>query len=87
MSQPEQPSQWQALQLLAQLNAKLDVLIAQGTDHETRIRMLERGNAQSDDHEARLTTLEKSRWPLANITAVVAIATLLLAAFALYVKR
>lgn len=36
-------SGWQVYQQLAQMSAKLDVLITQNADHEVRIRMLEKG--------------------------------------------
>lgn len=44
MTQPDPPlSNWQIYQQLAQMLAKLDVLIAQGADHEARLRLLEKG--------------------------------------------
>jgi hypothetical protein len=36
-------SGWQVYQQLAQMSAKLDVLISQNADHEARLRMLEKG--------------------------------------------
>lgn len=42
MTQPGSPSDWQVTQLLAQVLAKIDVLIAQNTDHEARLRLLEK---------------------------------------------
>lgn len=46
-------------------------------DHETRLRAVER----DDDHEQRLRKLEGSRWPLPALAALVAIASLVLAAY------
>lgn len=43
MTQSGPPSDWQVTQLLAQVLAKLDVVIAQNADHEARLRLLERG--------------------------------------------
>ena len=44
MSQPDPGiSGWQVYQQLAQMMAKLDVLIAQNADHEARLRLLEKG--------------------------------------------
>lgn len=36
-------SAWQVYQQLAQLSAKLDVLLSQTADHEARLRLIEKG--------------------------------------------
>lgn len=38
---------------------------------------------QLDDHEARIDALERTRWPLANLTALAAVAGAVLAAWQL----
>ena len=52
---------------LAVINTKLDTLILQRDDHETRLRHLEK-SAESDEHRAdtenRLRRLEQFRWLL-----------------------
>lgn len=50
---------------LAVINTKLDTLILQRDDHETRLRTLEQGAESSDqraDQEDRLRKLEQFRW-------------------------
>lgn len=53
------------------LQGQVTVLVQQGTQSAKEIV----------DHEARLRNLEKGRWPLASITALVALAALLLPFF------
>lgn len=69
MTQPDPGiSAWQVYQQLAQLSAKIDVLIAQGADHEARLRLLEKG-----------------RWPIGNLSALVGVGGLVVAAIALFI--
>lgn len=54
---------------LVGLSARLDVMLSRMDD---MIRDV-------SDHEARIRQLERSRWPIANVTVLVGIASLVLA--------
>lgn len=53
---------------VVRLTGRVDVLIEQQTRTASEVR----------DHEARLRTLERSRWPIPTVTALVAVAALVL---------
>lgn len=52
--------------LLIEIRTKVDMLVTQGSDHETRLRLVEArpspDPAREADHEARLRALERVRW-------------------------
>ena len=56
--------------LLIEIKTRLDILITQHSDHETRLRAVEQrppdaaAAAQVADHEIRLRSLERARWLL-----------------------
>lgn len=56
---------------LTSLQGQLTTLVTQGSQSAREIV----------DHEARLRSLEKNRWPLASITALIAVAALFLPFF------
>jgi len=53
---------------LARLEGKIDSLISNGSDHEVRLRALERSTSglDRDDHEVRIRNLERWRYGLAG---------------------
>ena len=53
--------------LLVRIDAKLDVVTRNQTDHETRLRMLE-ANTHTD-HDARISKLEKWIWLATGVAA------------------
>lgn len=54
--------------LLIEIKTKVDILITQHGDHETRLRAVEQrpavDPAVTSDHETRLRQLERARWLL-----------------------
>lgn len=48
-------------------------------EHDTELRPLVGAADRLTDHEARLRLLEKSRWPMASVTALIALASLAVA--------
>ena len=53
-------------------------------DHEVRLRALDAVPGFVTDHETRLRVLERGRWPLPAVTALLAIASVVVAIVALY---
>lgn len=64
-------------QQLARMGAKMDVLLTK----------MEAQSSQGADHEARLRAIERARWPIASVTVLIALGSLVIAAAALYVKK
>jgi hypothetical protein len=64
--------------LLIEIRTKVDILVAQHGDHETRIRVLEHApktdlapvEARAQDVETRLRGLERARWILVGAATV-----------------
>lgn len=52
--------------LLIEIRTKVDMLVTQGSDHETRLRLIEArpvpDPARERDHETRIRALERVRW-------------------------
>lgn len=59
--------------LLIEIKTKVDILIGQHTDHETRLRTVEQRPAVDPaavgDHETRIRSLERARWLLVGAAA------------------
>jgi hypothetical protein len=55
---------------LARMEVKLDQLLIESSDHESRIRRLEERPSPARDHESRLRKLEERRWPLPVVSIV-----------------
>ena len=56
--------------ILARMEVKLDHALANVTDHETRIRVLEdHVDPRTADHETRIRSLEQAKWVLAGFAA------------------
>lgn len=64
-------------QLVVGLTARVDTALARGTQHDEQL----------GDHESRLRALERSRWPIASVTVLIALGSLVIAAVALYAKK
>lgn len=56
-------------------------------EHESELRPLAGADRQISDHEMRLRSLERSRWPLPTVTVLIALASLVVAALALYTRK
>lgn len=56
-------------------------------EHDAELRPLAGAADRLTDHEARLRTLERGRWPLASLTVLFALGSLVVAAIALYARR
>lgn len=57
--------------LLIEIRTKVDMLVMQGNDHETRLRLVEARPSINPDHEARLRALERSKFVLFGAAAAV----------------
>ena len=56
--------------ILARMEVKLDHALANVTDHESRIRVLEdHDDPRTTDHETRIRSLEQAKWILAGFAA------------------
>lgn len=80
--------------LVVSLAARVDTALSKHeaiervvAEHDQELRPLAGAADRLTDHEARLRTLERSRWPLASLTVLFALGSLVLAAIALYVKK
>lgn len=80
--------------LVDQIDGKLDRILDETreikedlSDHETRLRALERGETPRQIRdETRLAALETRRWPLPTIGAVTGVAGAAVAAVALFMR-
>lgn len=55
--------------LLIEIRTKVDMLVSQGSDHETRLRLIEARPTVNSDHETRLRALERGWWLLLGAAA------------------
>ena len=60
---------------------RVDDVVRDVGDHETRLRALEASDAAKtvSDHEARIRAIERTRWPLPSLAALIAVASLIVA--------
>jgi hypothetical protein len=63
---------------LARIEGKLDHVIAQGNDHEGRIRVLEAFAQGASDHESRLKVVESRQWPVPSVALVLSLAAVII---------
>lgn len=71
---------------LVSLTTRVDAALARAdqadriiAEHEAELRPLAGASEKLVDHEARLRIIERNRWPLASVTALVALASLAVA--------
>jgi hypothetical protein len=55
-------------------------------EHDTELRPLAGASDRLTDHEARLRVLERGRWPLASVTALIALGSAAVALVALLTR-
>lgn len=60
---------------------RVDDVVRDVGDHESRLRTLEASDAAKavSDHEARIRAMERTRWPLPSLAALIAVTSLVVA--------